>query len=80
MNAVTSLGYRKLRGISWIADEVSGPQEELCFLELPVLAYESSVQRWVVALLMSGVLEDASKETIMAREFSRKYWENHEEP
>jgi len=79
VNAVTSLGCRKLRGISWIADEVLGPQEELCFLELTWLVYESSVQRWMVALLMSGVLEDASKVTNMAWEFSREYWQNHEE-
>jgi len=79
-NAVTSFGYRKLRGISWKADQVLGPQEELCFMELAVLVYESSVQRWMVGRLMSGVLEDVSKETIVAWEFSWQYWENHEGP
>ena len=76
---MAGLGYRKPREISWIADEVLVPQEELCFLELAVLVYEGSVQRWMVGLLMSGVLEDAAKETIVAWEFSRKYWENHED-
>ena len=42
--------------------------------------YESSVQRWMVGRLMSGVLEGVSKETIVAWEFSWKYWENHEAP
>jgi hypothetical protein len=44
VNSVSSFGYRKLRGISWKADEVLGPQEELCFVEVAVFVYESSVQ------------------------------------